>query len=41
MSDQAVAIKAGNYGLFQVGDRQAEELHALPHPAHVGRVRWS
>ena len=38
MYDNAVAMKAGNYGLFQVATREAEELQALPHPAHVGRV---
>ena len=38
MYDNAVAMKAGNYGLFQVATREAEELQAIPHSTHVGRL---
>ena len=38
MIDDAVAVKIGNYGLFQVSTAKLQGLRALPHPAHVGRV---
>ena len=37
MYDNAVAMKAGNYGHLPDRDCEAEELHALSDPPHVGR----
>ena len=37
MYDNAVAMKAGNYGLFQIATAKLKNFTAVSHPAHVGR----
>ena len=38
MYDNAVAMKAGNYGLFQVATAKLKNFKPYRIPAHVGRL---